>query len=137
MLAFQFAWKLSYVAIVLALITFACVAARECLLWAARKQSGAKKSSKARGDEHMIETKVQIDGMMCGMCEAHINDAIRRAFPVKKVNSRHARGEAVILSEQAIDPDRLHAVIDATGYRVLGISQAPYEKKKKLFGFRK
>ena len=30
----------------------------------------------------MTETKLKIDGMMCGMCESHINDAIRRAFNV-------------------------------------------------------
>ena len=32
----------------------------------------------------MIETTVGIDGMQCGMCEAHVNDMIRAAFPVKK-----------------------------------------------------
>ena len=26
---------------------------------------------------------VRVDGMMCGMCESHINDAIRRAFKEK------------------------------------------------------
>ena len=26
----------------------------------------------------MIKTTVKVDGMMCGMCESHINDAIRR-----------------------------------------------------------
>ena len=34
----------------------------------------------------MIETIVQVDGMMCGMCESHINDAIRSHFQVKKVS---------------------------------------------------
>ena len=37
----------------------------------------------------MYETKVKIDGMMCGMCESHINDAIRNAFAVKKVSASH------------------------------------------------
>ena len=37
-------------------------------------------------DLNMYETKVKIDGMMCGMCESHINDAIRNAFSVKKVS---------------------------------------------------
>ena len=51
----------------------------------------------------MIETKVRVDGMMCGMCEAHINGAVRAAFSVKKVSSSHAKGETVILSEQPLD----------------------------------
>ena len=37
----------------------------------------------------MIRITVQVDGMMCGMCEAHVNDALRRALPVKKVASNH------------------------------------------------
>ena len=36
----------------------------------------------------MIETTVKVDGMMCGMCEAHVSDAIRGALPVKKVTAR-------------------------------------------------
>lgn len=31
----------------------------------------------------MIKTVLKIDGMACGMCEAHVNDAIRKAFTVK------------------------------------------------------
>ena len=77
----------------------------------------------------MIETNVNVDGMMCGMCEAHVNDAVRKAFPVKKVTSSHARGETVILSEEAPDPEKLKAAIDATGYQVLGIQSAPHQKK--------
>ena len=45
-------------------------------------------------DLNMYETKVKIDGMMCGMCESHINDAIRNAFSVKKVSASHSKGEA-------------------------------------------
>ena len=35
----------------------------------------------------MVKTIVKVEGMMCGMCESHVNDAIRAAFNVKKVNS--------------------------------------------------
>ena len=28
----------------------------------------------------MIKTTLKIDGMMCGMCESHINDTIRNSF---------------------------------------------------------
>ena len=54
----------------------------------------------------MYQTTVGVDGMMCGMCEAHVNDAVRKAFPVKKVTSSHGRGQTVILSEQALDENR-------------------------------
>ena len=51
----------------------------------------------------MTQTTIKIDGMMCGMCESHVNDAIRRAFNVKKVTSSHTKGQTVILAEQAPD----------------------------------
>ena len=38
----------------------------------------------------MIKTTLKIEGMMCSMCEAHINDVIRKAVPgAKKVSSSH------------------------------------------------
>lgn len=42
----------------------------------------------------MQEITVGVDGMMCGMCESHVNDAVRAAFPtVKKVSSSHGAQE--------------------------------------------
>ena len=32
----------------------------------------------------MQEITVGVDGMMCGMCESHVNDAVRAAFPTVK-----------------------------------------------------
>ena len=84
----------------------------------------------------MIQTTVKVSGMACSMCEAHINDAIRRALPVKKVTSSHTKGETVILSEAPLEEAAIREVIDATGYTAGEISAAPYEKKG-LFHFGK
>ena len=51
----------------------------------------------------MIKTTVKIDGMMCGMCESHMNDKIRNSFKVKSVKSSHTKGESVILSETKLN----------------------------------
>ena len=67
--------------------------------------------------------------MMCGMCEAHVNDAIRNAFPVKKVTSSHSKGETVIISENDITEEELIAAVSKTGYSITGIKKEPYEKK--------
>ena len=61
----------------------------------------------------MIQTTVKVSGMACSMCEAHINDAIRGAFPVEKVTSSHSKGETVILSQAPLDENALRAAIDA------------------------
>ncbi len=77
----------------------------------------------------MKRITVKIDGMMCGMCESHINDTIRREFPVKKVTSSHRKGETVILTKEDIREEQLRAAIDKTGYQVLAVSKEDYEKK--------
>ena len=41
----------------------------------------------------MTKTTLEVDGMMCGMCESHVNEAIRKALDVKKVSSSHSKGE--------------------------------------------
>lgn len=84
----------------------------------------------------MVKTTLKIDGMMCGMCEAHMNDAIRAAFKVKKVTSSHAKGETVVISEDKLDEAKLHETVNATGYKLEGVTEEPYEKKG-LFSFGK
>lgn len=39
----------------------------------------------------MVETILRVDGMMCGMCESHINDVVRKTARVNKVTSSHTR----------------------------------------------
>ncbi len=77
----------------------------------------------------MIKTTLKIDGMMCGMCESHVNDAIRQALKVKKVTSSHAKGETVIISEEPLDENLVKAAIAPTGYVINDIYSEPYKKK--------
>lgn len=81
----------------------------------------------------MTQTTIGIDGMMCEMCEAHINDAIRRNFAVKSAKSDRKKRRCVVVSEEPLDESRIREVIAATGYDLLSIEAAPYQKKK-LFG---
>lgn len=77
----------------------------------------------------MTKTILNIEGMQCGMCESHVNDAIRNSFAVKKVTSSHANNCTEILSEQPLDEQKLREVIDKTGYTLTGLTSEPYEKK--------
>lgn len=77
----------------------------------------------------MYQITLNIGGMMCAMCESHVNDAVRNAFSVKKVTSSHSRGQTVILSETEIPETDLRPVIAKTGYELTGYACAPYEKK--------
>lgn len=86
----------------------------------------------------MIKTTLTVSGMTCGMCEAHINDAIRKAFPIRKVTSSRKKGETVILSETSLNMEKLRQTVNATGYTVLSVNEAP-QQKESLFStiFRK
>ena len=77
----------------------------------------------------MIRTTVRVSGMVCGMCEAHVNDAVRSAFPVKKVSSSKVRGETVIESETPLDHEKLRRVINNTGYLMLSAAEEEVSKR--------
>ena len=71
------------------------------------------------------------------MCEAHINEAIRAAFNVKKVSSSHSKGETVIITEAPLDEARLADTVGGTGYTLVSVKDEPYEKKRLFLVFEK
>ncbi len=78
----------------------------------------------------MIKTTLKIEGMMCGMCEAHICDTIRKTVPsAKKVVASRSKGEASFLTDDAIDEQALKKAISETGYSCLSAESVPHEKK--------
>ena len=79
----------------------------------------------------MWKYTVEVRGMMCAMCESHVNDAVRRALRVKSVRSSRAKNETVVLAEQALDEAALR---DAIGYEVGGVTRQ--QAQKGLFGWR-
>ena len=80
----------------------------------------------------MIKTTVKLEGMMCSMCEAHVNDTVRRAFAVKSVRSSHKKQLTEIESAEPLPLEGLRETIAALGYRVLDVSQETVEKKRLL-----
>ena len=89
------------------------------------------KSSDTSGDNSIVvedqnvikKITLQIDGMMCGMCESHINDAIRSNLNVKKLKTSHATGLSEFQTNDVVSDDRLKEIINKTGYKVLEIKR--------------
>ena len=81
----------------------------------------------------MTQITLKIDGMQCGMCESHVNDAVRKAFPVKKVTSSRSKKETVVITEAELDQEALREAISSTGYDVGEIRKESWQKKG-LFG---
>ena len=83
----------------------------------------------------MFKTVLEVEGMACGMCEAHVNEAVRNHFKVKKVESSHTEKKTEVLSEEALNEDELKKAIEEAGYTVKGVTTETVEKKKfSLFG---
>ena len=77
----------------------------------------------------MYQITLNIDGMMCAMCESHVNDTLRAAFPLKKVSSSHSKGETVLVTAEEIPEDALHRALEPTGYKLVSVQTAPYVKR--------
>ena len=93
-----------------------------------------RKTDKERIICSMFKTTLKIEGMMCGMCEAHIADVIRKKVPdAKKVSASHSKGIATFLSEAAPSEEELKKAITETGYTCLAVNSETYVKKG-LFG---
>ena len=77
----------------------------------------------------MLKITLKIEGMMCGMCESHINNTIRKSFAVKKVTSSHSKGKTEIITKSPLEEEKLKKAIGETGYTLIDIQTEPYEKK--------
>ena len=84
----------------------------------------------------MLQVTANIDGMMCGMCEAHVKDAVRKVFPdAKKINASAAGGRLEFqidqnLPVQMIKHD-LKAALDSIGYKLTDISSDNVSEEEK------
>lgn len=64
----------------------------------------------------MVKVFLNVDGMMCGMCEAHVNDIVRKTTKIKKVKSSHKKKETIIIMENRKDLGLIINVIKSLGY---------------------
>ncbi len=80
-----------------------------------------------------VKMTLAVDGMMCGQCEAHVSDAIRKKFDIEKVSSNHTKGETIIISKHDIADADLSDAISETGYILKGVTRENYAKR--AFGF--
>ncbi len=71
----------------------------------------------------MIKVTVNVTGMMCMHCEAHVNKAIQEAFGVQDVVSSHDAGTTIFSVPEKVDEDKVRQVIKDAGYEVTGITQ--------------
>ena len=78
---------------------------------------------------NMIKIEFEVDGMRCGMCEAHINDAVRRVEGVRKVSSSHKKGKTEVIAQDGTNPEMIKQAIEQQGYIVKNTESGSYEKR--------
>ncbi|MCR5564301.1 MAG: heavy-metal-associated domain-containing protein [Gammaproteobacteria bacterium] len=74
------------------------------------------------------------DGMMCGMCEMHVEDTLRKAISIKKVKASHIKNKVEIITEENLTLEDFKKIMDPTGYRITSFEVN--EAIKKLFGWK-
>jgi copper chaperone CopZ len=75
-----------------------------------------------------------IDGMACGMCEMHVEDKLRKAIKLKKVNASHIKNNVIVITELELNEEDFKKILDPTGYRITSFNK-PIAVKK-FFGWR-
>ncbi len=75
-----------------------------------------------------------IDGMKCGMCEAHVEETIRKNIKLKSVKASHVKNQVVVITELDLTIEDFKKSLDPTGYRIELFEKV--EAKKTLFGWR-
>ncbi len=69
-----------------------------------------------------MEKTLNITGMMCGHCEAHVKKALEAVAGVTEAVASHEKGTAVITLSQEVSNDVLTAAVKDAGYEVTGIN---------------
>lgn len=65
----------------------------------------------------MIKIYLNVEGMMCSMCKAHINDIVRKNSNVKKVKSNRKKNETIIIKNDDSDIEKIIEEINKSGYK--------------------
>lgn len=72
-------------------------------------------------DNNKFVYELNVSGMKCGMCEEHINNAVRRTFNDVKVKSSRHKKLVSITSSHVLDMKEIMNTISSLGYKVEGI----------------
>ena len=88
---------------------------------AKKSKSSTQKSIEIKEVTTMKKT-LQIEGMMCGHCEAHVKKALEALDGVDGATVSHAAGTAVVTLSADVGDDALKAAVEVQGYTVKGIA---------------
>ena len=77
---------------------------------------------------------ITVEGMMCGMCESHVAEALRKVPGVEKASASRSKKEARVVCGPEVTDGALLAAVNATGYQASAVREEADRPKKGLFG---
>lgn len=77
----------------------------------------------------MVEIKMGVEKMMCGMCESHISDAIRQIHGVKSVKTSRKQKNTCIIAGNNVDIAQIKNTVTSLGYDAGEVSVSDYTPK--------
>ncbi|MCD8501140.1 MAG: heavy-metal-associated domain-containing protein [Bacillaceae bacterium] len=70
-----------------------------------------------------MKKKIVIEGMSCGHCVSHVNEALKGISGVESAEVNLAEKNAVVELANEVSNDTLKATIDEAGYKVVEITE--------------
>lgn len=70
-----------------------------------------------------------IDGMKCGVCEMHVEDAIRKNLKAIKIKANHIHNSLVVICEDNLVEEDFEHMLAPTGYRITSFERTIAVKK--------
>ena len=77
------------------------------------------KTKKNKKEKKQMEKVMKIEGMMCPHCEARVKKCLEELSEVSEAIVSHEKDEAVVILASDISDEKLKAVVEAQGYKVL------------------
>lgn len=68
-----------------------------------------------------MEKRVYIEGMSCGHCVKHVEEALKELKGVVKASVNLEKKYALIESNDTVSDDVIKSAVDDAGYEVIGI----------------
>ena len=77
--------------------------------------------AEVKGEPVMFKTVIKVEGMMCPMCEKHVNEAVAKVCDAESVVSSHDAGTTTVTSSAPVDTAAVMQAINDAGYKALEV----------------
>ena len=88
----------------------------------AKKDKKIKEKNNKKKENNSMEKTMNIEGMMCGHCEATVKKALEAVDGVSEAGVSHENGTAAVKLEKPVDDSVLRKAVEDHDYKVTGIN---------------